>query len=162
MSWLGSRDSNPDTMVQSHVSCRFTGFQPCRGSILLDGGPDAALQMNEETRGLVGKWLSKRYHRAVFPDSFNDRLRPELGAIRDALRKNGEHLQDIYLTLDTDDEWPVGRPYKVIALGTVRAEAWDVPAHRTAAQACFDKEFTHLRSLRQPHSDYVHYVSRCP
>ena len=107
--------------------------------ILLDGNPDAVLQMDDETRGLVGKWLSKRYHRAVFPDSFNDRVRPKLGAIKDVLRKNCEHLQDIYLTLDTDDELQEGRPYKVVALGTVRAEAWDVPAHRTAAQACFDK-----------------------
>jgi hypothetical protein len=107
--------------------------------ILLEGRPDEALLMNDDTRGLVGRWLSKRYYRAAFPDAFNERLRPKLNAVKEALQKSGEHVQDIYLTLDTDDELPDSRPYKVVALGTVRAETWDIPAHRTAAQACFDR-----------------------
>ena len=37
--WLGDRDSNPDSMVQSHVSYRWTISQR-RTSILAKGFPD--------------------------------------------------------------------------------------------------------------------------
>ena len=34
--WLGGRDSNPDSMVQSHVSCRWTTSQSHEASMLAD------------------------------------------------------------------------------------------------------------------------------
>jgi hypothetical protein len=38
--WLGGRDSNPDTVVQSHVSYRWTTSQYQRGRARGAGNPD--------------------------------------------------------------------------------------------------------------------------
>ena len=73
---------------------------------------DASLPGTEEASA---RRLGKRYFRLVFPDAFNDRVRPVTGRIRGVLKKpGGTVLAGLYLILNSDDELSPDDAYEVV------------------------------------------------
>jgi hypothetical protein len=87
--------------------------------VLLLAPPCATRRIDGEEVDLIADWVAKRYTRAAFPDAFNDRLVPAAKKIERVLKRRGEFLCGIYLTLSSWGELPDGEPYEVILRATM-------------------------------------------
>lgn len=68
----------------------------------------------DKERRLVAEWLAKRYIRAAFPTSFDQRWRQgkNLSKWTKLLNKYSEWIQGVYLRLSTDQELSDDKPYR--------------------------------------------------
>lgn len=82
-------------------------------------------RLPDSLRGLIPSWLTKRYDRAALPDEFNRRTNAASSLIRKKLRKHGERVTAIFLTLDSENELPVGMTYSVFVTVLAQPEMLD-------------------------------------
>lgn len=81
---------------------------------LAEYDPHPTLTLDEATTRTLPQWLGKRYARTALPDMFNERIRRAQGKIRDALKKDGELVEAIFLTIIPNGELPPKEPYTLL------------------------------------------------
>ena len=70
---------------------------------------------------LLARWISRKYFRAAFPNSFNQRIEPYEDKIKKLLSKASGHFQEIHINV-TSDELRPEEPYRIIVLCIVANE----------------------------------------
>lgn len=85
---------------------------------LADFEPATTYQIDETILKNLIDWLSKKYNRAAFPNSFNDRLKEHkiTEKIKDILKNNGHDVMGLYIKLDSYKELADNEPYKILFL----------------------------------------------
>jgi hypothetical protein len=106
---------------------------------LATAASDADRQLSPQDLRSLRLWLTKRYYRTAFPDSFNSRLAPVVEKIRRRARQGGEHIDGFWIALSTFDELPSEERYEVAFFGVMRVEHFTDARIHEAAQACFDE-----------------------
>lgn len=107
-------------------------------SLLAEHAPDDTRALALTVKYLLSVWMSKRYHRAAFPEAFNQRLRAGSPAINKTLKREGAELTGLYLVL-VGEELAAEVPYDVELLATVPADVYEATERRTAAQGVVDQ-----------------------
>lgn len=99
------------------------------------GSPDPDRGLSRENTSHLKRWLSRRYVRAAFPDTFNERIREAIKKIRKkaAFTKNAGVVTGIYFLCD-DDEKPDDVPYNLVAWATMKDAQYDDPSLRKAGE----------------------------
>ena len=90
--------------------------------------------LESEIKLLIANWLAKRYRRASFADSFNERTRGATNKIRRKAKKVAELITGIYL-LVVDDELPPETDYDIIVIATMRNQDYENIDNQEAAVA---------------------------
>ncbi len=120
-------------LYEASVHDRFTILR----SLLLGHKPDAERPLEHEVARQICLWLSKRYFRSAFPNSFNDRIKRAESVIRKELQKRGQDITAIYILVG-DDELS-DRPYRIIIKATMKCEKYENATLREDAQGAVDK-----------------------
>lgn len=119
---------NPRTIDFEAEVCGKTRWYRCRISekstlgrrVLTRSFPSEALP--QPTCGVLARWVAKRYTRAALPDAFNERVRRMDERIKRLMVRDGKLITHVYLSLDTEEELPPNRPYRVIMRATALPE----------------------------------------
>lgn len=77
----------------------------------------------ECVRSIV-RWVAKRYIRASFPDTFNDRVRAAIPGIKKSLRNEGGLFKGIYICT-TNEELGIDVQYEAIIWGVMSDEEYE-------------------------------------
>jgi hypothetical protein len=93
-------------------------------NLLLDSEPDTQRNIPKEIAKQICYWISKRYIRASFPDSFNNRISKAQKAIGDKLKKGNEAITAIYIST-SDDELKDDEVYKILIRVTMQCKAYE-------------------------------------
>jgi hypothetical protein len=107
-------------------------------SSLLEHMPYEERHLDQEGTKQICLWLSKRYFRSAFPNSFNDRIKPADSIIRKELKKHGQHITAIYIVV-SDDELIHKQSYEIIMRVTMKCENYENPILRKNVQGAVDK-----------------------
>ena len=75
--------------------------------------PEPTITASSATVRLIAAWLSNRYIRPAFPDSFNNCLKPAERKIAAVLKRHTRFIQRIFLRVAPDDELPDDQPYSI-------------------------------------------------
>jgi hypothetical protein len=81
---------------------------------LAEYDPDPTLTLDDATARTLPQWLAKRYVRTALPDAFNERIRSAQTKIRDALKKDGDLVEAIFLTVLPNDELAESESYSLL------------------------------------------------
>lgn len=100
---------------------------------LLAHAPDDERKLTEDQSRVLGRWIAKRYDRAAFPDSFNDRVRPIQSKLRKELKKPGLLMLDLYIVLHSEDELGENEEYRVVLRAVMAVEAFE---ERESRESC--------------------------
>jgi len=90
------------------LELRATGKQSISKPKLFATGPRQDMWLDGQGIGILQRWLAARYHRAAFPEAFENRLRaanipgkhPFLKKIEDILADGGDHIRALLFDLD--------------------------------------------------------------
>jgi len=123
-----------DKIFEAEINDRFRAPRECLASV----PPDGERALDQRTAAMICAWISKRYFRAAFPDTFESRIRPKKTWIRDQLRKNGKYISAIFLMVP-DKELAIGQPYQILMRGTMRVADFEDNNKRETAQTALDK-----------------------
>ena len=126
-------DENPKA-VEARANDRFVIGR----AQLASHEPDPSRKCSWQTRDEIVQWLIKRYHRAAFPDAFNDRIRKASKPIAKVLKAYGQDLREIFIAMDSWDELPGGKPYRLKLVATMTSEEFGDPGKRLHAQQALD------------------------
>lgn len=100
--------------------------------------PPDTLTLREQEISLIADWLSKRYVREAFPNSFEMRIdKPSWKKILNTLRLGGEVISGIYLLI-VGDELPEGEPYEIAIKATLNKKDFADKDIREGAQLTID------------------------
>lgn len=102
-----------------------TAKQPIEKQKLFEFSPRNDIQMDGRGIGILQRWLAARYHRAAFPEAFEDRLRAAvipgkrtfLKKIELILSDGGEHIRGLLFDLDEGKDIERKTPDDVYQLG---------------------------------------------
>jgi hypothetical protein len=125
--------SSSNQVYEVSVHDRFTILR----SLLLEYKPDLERHLEHEVARQICLWLSKRYFRSAFPNSFNERIKPAKSAIREKLKNNGQYITAIYIMV-SDDEL-IDEPYEITVKATMKCINYENPTLREEAQGAIDK-----------------------
>ena len=92
------------------VSCSAHRRWAASRELLMAGSP--RLHLRDRELRLMAEWLAKRYIRAAFPSSFDERWRSKLRSWQELLRRWSEWVQGVYLRLSTLAELPSHDTYQ--------------------------------------------------
>jgi len=106
--------------------------------ILLPLTPDRSSWISKPDLRAIRRWLAKRYFRSAFPDQFNERLNVNRGAIRGRAKTGAEHIDSMWIVLDTREELGPGADYEIHVSALMTDSDFARPACREEAQRCFD------------------------
>lgn len=71
--------------------------------------------VDEYTRDMISQWISKRYIRPAFPDTFNRRLAAQKKQIQKFLKNHGARFWQILVACNpSHEELPDGDPYELL------------------------------------------------
>lgn len=133
--------------------------------------PSSRLQ--ERELELVVDWLTKRYNREAFPNSFEARIdKAKWKEITTLLADGGQYITGIYLLI-VSAELSDGEPYDIAITGTVSKSDFEDRDRRDAAQITLDRLAGLLRGCKgivvseanalsesQVSIDNLHYLKR--
>jgi len=107
--------------------------------ILLDCGPDRERSCTPLAIRQISDWLSRRYVRVAFPDSFNSRIRRSQKAIRKALRSAGRYITAVFVAMESWAELAESEPYHIMITMTMKDEDFDDLLKRRHAQETLNR-----------------------
>ncbi len=113
--------------IHNYARVRRTDLEP----------PDA--QLDKQATQLVARWISRRYTRSAFPDTFNRRIDSRRPAMRKLLRREGHHISGIYLLLSSEEELYESVEYEIGLRATMRVADYEDSALRMNSQGAVDK-----------------------
>ena len=100
--------------------------------------PDATRVFEKETLLRIAFWLSRRYSRPSFPDAFNERTRQAVDSMLKQLKKNGDSVTGVYLTV-IDEELPSGQDYEIVIRATMTVDHFQDKQLRLRAMELLNK-----------------------
>jgi hypothetical protein len=107
--------------------------------LLIGKTPDSQHLCSPQTINQIKEWLSRRYHRVAFPDSFNNRIKPAQDKIKKELKKEGGiYISGLYFVLEMN-ELPEAKNYQITIVATMRVEDYEDATRRNKSQAVFDR-----------------------
>lgn len=107
-------------------------------NLLLNHSPDSERELEATLKKQICLWLSKRYFRAAFPDSFNNRIAEKSKRkISEKFKKNGKEVTAIYIS-GADEEVKDDVRYEIIVKATMQDETFNNPVLRREAQSVID------------------------
>lgn len=81
---------------------------------------EAVGALSPEATALLSEWMARRYERAAFPDSFNERRRPIARTVRKRLGTSaGSDMLGLWAALSSDEELETGDDYRIVLMATV-------------------------------------------
>jgi hypothetical protein len=92
--------------------------------VLLGSPPEAMLVPTPPN--VIARWLGRRYDRPAFPTEFNRRISPVDSKITDLMKRQGDLITGLFLTLNTEEELGPEDSYDVVLLGLLREETADL------------------------------------
>ena len=101
------------------------------------GLPDA--QLDKQATQLVARWISRRYTRSAFPDTFNRRIDGQRPAMRKLLRGEGHHISGVYLLLSSEEELYESVEYEICLRATMRVADYEDSTLRVNSQGAVDR-----------------------
>lgn len=107
--------------------------------LLLDCTPDTERNCSPLVVEQVSDWLSRRYVRSAFPDTFNNRIRPAQRHIKKALSTQGQNITGIFAAMEKWDELPDNESYRFFVVATMTDDDYSDPQKREHAQKPLDK-----------------------
>jgi len=107
--------------------------------LLLDCGPDSNRKCESLAVKQLSDWLSRRYVRSAFPDTFNDRIRSAQSHMKKALKSKGQDITGVFVATESWDELPDDQPYRFIIVALMLEEDLEDTKKRTRAQTALDK-----------------------
>ncbi len=113
---------------------------------LMGHAPDPARTCEPQALDEVVLWLTKRYNRAAFPDTFNERIRKTQRPIATALAAHGQDMQEIFIAMSSWEELPADQSYEVTLVATMSVDDFEDAAKRQRAQAALDTMEEKLQS----------------
>lgn len=105
--------------------------------LLTHNAPDVERKLIKDLVKQICLWLSKRYFRAAFPDSFNNRIKKAQDKIRPKLQKTGQEITAIYISV-SDEELESDQVYEIDIRATMQCEAYENIDLRRRAQEIID------------------------
>ncbi|WP_009631112.1 hypothetical protein [Synechocystis sp. PCC 7509] len=106
--------------------------------LLLNDSPNSERQLEASLIKQVCLWISKRYFRAAFPDSFNNRITDKFKKkIAEKFKKKGKEITAIYIA-GADEEVQGNDMYKIIIKATMQCETFENPVLLREAQSIID------------------------
>lgn len=79
--------------------------------------------MDKELKHLIARWISNRYYRSAFPDTFNNRIGNNVRKkIKKAFEEIGHYVTGVYIMLLPDQELNPGDAYEIFVQATIRTE----------------------------------------
>ncbi|UFP94871.1 hypothetical protein [Gloeobacter morelensis] len=105
--------------------------------MLLAGAPAPDKALASQLVRSICQWIAKRYSRAVFADTFNERLRPVKRDMKKKLQQHGARITGIYAAV-TNEELGEDKSYKVAIRATMQDQDFDNWEVRKEAQKGFD------------------------
>jgi hypothetical protein len=82
--------------------------------ILESGTRDKTFKIAKNDVLVIAKWAGRRYYRPSFPTSFMDRVASIKDKLSKKLKKDGEDITYVYAGLNTIEELPPEKPYRLI------------------------------------------------
>lgn len=93
---------------------------------LIACGPADNVIATDRVLDLLRQWIVKRYVRAAFPGTFNNRYAGIRKHIETALGdEGGMYLVEIFLLINTFDELPADETYNIVLIGSMMDEDFD-------------------------------------
>lgn len=107
-------------------------------NLLLNDSPDSERELEATLIKQICLWVSKRYFRAAFPDSFNNRITDKFKKkIAEKFKKKGKEITAIYIA-GADEEVQGNDMYKIIIKATMQCETFENPVLLREAQSIID------------------------
>lgn len=106
-------------------------------AILAEAEPDGKRALSSRIVREISVWMSKRYHRAAFPDAFDSRTTRALTQINKLVKRDGGDLLGFYLVL-SGDELPPDVPYEIELVAVADDSVFSDPVHRAHVQSVVD------------------------
>ena len=107
-------------------------------SRLMGHAPDSARTCEPPALDEIVLWLTKRYNRAAFPDTFNERIRKTQKSIATALAAHGHDVREIFIAMSSWEELQADQSYEVTLVATMSVEDFDEAGKRQHAQTALD------------------------
>lgn len=104
---------------------------------LLYNTPDTERSLTQDITKQICLWLSKRNYRVAFPDSFNNRIKRVEDAIRSKLKKTGQEITAIYISV-SDEELHPDEVYEIDIRATMQCAAYNNHSLRQETQGIID------------------------
>ncbi|MHB8474309.1 MAG: hypothetical protein ACYDC8_15955 [Gammaproteobacteria bacterium] len=127
-------NSGNEHYYEAHAASRFL----VERRLLLKITPDANTTLTPDTQEIVRRWLVARYMRVAFPDELNFRLASADKKLKRAMKQLNPHLSDVYCSLNSREDLPVGEPYEINIIGVMPVEHYQDPTAREHAQQSLD------------------------
>lgn len=119
---------------------------PVDRTLLLNSPPDNERTLPKDLIRQICLWISKRYFRSAFPDSFNFRINKKVQkAIQENFKKNSQNITAVYL-LVTDDELLPEVVYEIVVKATMSSETYQDSNLREQSQKMIDILASRLNS----------------
>ena len=96
-------------------------------------------QLDRGSSRLIARWMSRRYTRPAFPDTFNRRVSFQRDQIRKLLKGDGHHISGIYINLSTEEELDDTEAYVIALRATMEVDDHDIEELRIQCQGVTDK-----------------------
>lgn len=106
-------------------------------NLLLNHSPDLERVLEASLRKQICLWVSKRYFRAAFPDSFNKITEKLKKKLAEKLKKKGKEITAIYIA-GADEEVQDNGTYEIIVKATMQCNTFENPVLRQEAQSIID------------------------
>jgi len=88
--------------------------------------PERDLNLTDRVLELLRQWIVKRYVRAAFPGTFNNRYAPIKKRIESQLGgEGGSYLVEIFLLINSFEELPDETPYDIVLVGAMMDDVYD-------------------------------------
>jgi len=102
--------------------------------------PDGTRELAVEHVRRLASWVGRRYTRAAFPDTFNERWQATRSQIHRKLKAKGHLFTAVFLMVENDELSP-GVDYKVVLIGCMNTDDFaDTERRREAQQLLNDLE----------------------
>jgi hypothetical protein len=109
---------------------------------LVDSEPDQARELDKEHVKRICHWVARRYVRAAFPDTFNNRVKPALDSLAkhrsNPFSKQSDLMTGVYVRV-TESELEAHEDYEVIIWAAMRPRDFDDEEKRQTAQESLDE-----------------------
>jgi hypothetical protein len=92
--------------------------------ILETGTRDKTIKVSDADVNIIAKWAARRYHRPSLPTALIDRITTSVRSkLNKKMEKDGEDIVRVWVGLNTIEELPSEKPYRLILRVVVPTEA---------------------------------------
>jgi hypothetical protein len=102
--------------------------------------PDVTWGPSDRIKRIIASWLSRRYMRPAFPDTFNERIgKKSAEKMRAAMKTKGKFVHTVFAHVDPEIELTSDKPYDVTLVMTMAVDDYKNEAARMLADEALDR-----------------------